>query len=350
MIRIAAVLVAFLTAVTASAQRPLFDPDDFLDPRSTGGRPVLISRLVVGAGSNLTGDGFRPLGKNTGYVHLATSFSWRSVQFDYKRSQIQDQDGNAARWELPRENDGENGGGEFTPFKRARNATPKSDGGVILVPSPPPPLQQTRNATPKSKDTLNAAFYWPVPAGGGIPVMLRSRVTFSTQPIETDLIAFNQPTRHLSGRERTFALDTDTWFRIAGHDVYGSLAFSQTRTKTQTPDIDDFETPGDRDERAITYTNRFPSLSLDKAKIVIRPTLTVGGISNRGGAALNVVSPAIEIFRPFPRTGANLHVIYSPQWAVEPIVGSQTNPGGAQWRTTHQVAVLIDRALFVKVF
>lgn len=273
MIRTVAVLIAFLTAVTASAQRPLFDPDDFLDPRATGGRPVLISRLVVGAGSNLSGDGFRPLGKNAGYVHLATSFSWRSVQFDYKRSQIQDQDGNTARW-------------EFTPFNET-------------VQTPPP--RQTRNATPKSKDTLNAAWYWPVPAGGGIPVMLRSRVTFSTQPIETDFVVVNRTFQRVSGRERAFALDTDTWFRIAGHDVYGSLAFSQTKTKTITST--NLRTLGDRDERAITYTNRFPSLSLNKAKILIRPALTVGGISDRGGSAVNLVSPAIEIFRPFPRTG-----------------------------------------------
>src|SRR5688572_33414954 len=99
MIRTAAVLFAILTAVTVSAQRPLFDPDDFLDPRSTGGRPVFISRLVIGAASNMNGDGFRPLGENVGYVHLATSFSWRSVQFDYKRSQLKAEDGDAALWE-----------------------------------------------------------------------------------------------------------------------------------------------------------------------------------------------------------------------------------------------------------
>lgn len=55
---------------------------------------------------------------------------------------------------------------------------------------------------------------------------------------------------------------------------------------------------------------------------------------------MNLVNPAIEIFRPFAGTGANLHVIYSPQWVGE----------GDRWRTTHQVAVLIDRALFVKMF
>jgi hypothetical protein len=314
MIRTAAVLVAFLTALTVSAQRPLFDPDDFLDPRATGGRPVFISRLVLGAGSNLAGDGFRPLGENLGYLHLANSFSWRSVQFDYKRSQMKAEDGEAARW-------------EFT----------QNNGDGPLVPS-----GQTRNATPTSKDTLHAAWYWPVAAGGGVPVMLRSRVTFSTQPLETDAVYQSQKQR-VSGRERSFALDTDTWFRIAGHDVFGTLVFAETKTTTNVDEglVEINEGPlGDRKERALTYTNRFPALSLDRPRILIRPTLTLGGISNRGGAALNVVNPAVELFRPFPRTGANLHVIYSPQWVVE----------NQRWKTTHQFAVLIDRTLFVKVF
>lgn len=313
MIRAAAVFFAFLAAVTASAQRPLFDPDDFLNPRETGGRPVLISRLVIGAASNMSGDGFRPLGENVGYVHLATSFSWRSVQFDYKRSQMKAEDGDAAVWDCQR----------------------NADNRCLQQPRI---VTQTRNATPQSKDTVHAAWYWPIGGGrggGGIPVMLRSRVTYTTQRIESVTVEEFQP-QAASGRERTVALDTDTWFRIAGHDVFGSLAYSETKTTTNTA-----ERRGDREERALTYTNRFPSLSFNRAKILIRPTLTVGGISNRGGPAVNLLNPAIEIFRPFPRTGANLHVIYSPQWVVA---------DGERWKTTHQVAVLIDRALFVKVF
>lgn len=304
--RTAAVVVALLIAVTASAQRPLFDPDDFLDPRATGGRPVLISRLVVGAASNMNGDGFRPLGENIGYVHLATSFSWRSVQFDYKRTQLKAEDGEAAVW------------------VREYDTSQKLS------------YQLKRSATPKSKDTLHAAWYWPVGARKGIPVMLRSRVTFATQPLETEV---DNPAlgRNRSGRQRTFALDTDTWFRIAGRDVFGSLAVSET--KTSGPPLDP-NTVANRPVRALAYTNRFPALSLDRAKILIRPTLTVGGISDRGGAAVNVVNPAIEVFRPFVRSGANLHVIWSPQWTAN----------GDAWEVRHQVAVLIDRALFVKVF
>ncbi|HYC91890.1 MAG TPA: hypothetical protein VEO54_21945 [Thermoanaerobaculia bacterium] len=298
MIRTATILVAFLTAATALAQRPLFDPDDFLDPRETGGRPAFVSRVIIGGASNMSGDGFRPLGKQTGYVHLSNSFYWRSLQFDYKRSETRAVDGEAAQWQRQ----------ERTPV---------------------------RNATPESKDTLNAAWYWPVPTGGGIPVMLRSRVTFTRQSTENELLTAGAPMQW-SVRERTVALDTDTWFRIGRHDVFGSLAVSETKA-TGAPN----GLPGNRKERALTYTNRFPSFSYDRARIMIRPTLTVGGISNRGGSAVNLVNPAIEIFRPFIRTGANLHVIYSPQWAVD---------ANDRWQTTHQVAVYVDRALFVKVF
>lgn len=303
MTRAATVVFVFLTAVTASAQRPIFDPDEFLDPRATGGRPVLISRLVTGVASDMTGDGFRPLGENAGYVHLANSFYWGRVQFDYKRSEMRAEDGEAARWNYDFQAD---------------------------------QYQQTRNATPKSKDTLQAGWYWPAPASGGIPVMLRSRVTFTTQEVDTDLVVDTDFTR-MSSRERTIALDTDTWFRIAGREVFGSLAFSERKTSGAPINPNDETT---RDERTLTYTNRFPSLSYNRAKILVRPTLTIGALTNRHGSTVNLINPAIELFRPFVRSGVNLHVIWSPQWSAN----------ADDCKVTNQFAVLIDRALFVKVF
>lgn len=310
MTRTAAILVALLTAATALAQRPLFDPDDYLDPRETGGRPAFVSRVIIGGASNMNGDGFRPLGEHTGYVYLANNFYWRFVQFDYKHSETRAEGGEAAQWQLPRGEEDE----------------PDFDPATVSL----------RNATPKSKDTLQAGWYWPVPSGGGIPVMLRSRLTYTTQSIDNDVISFGGNVERVSATERTYSFDTDTWFRIAGHDVFGSLAVSGTKTKGIPSNIG-----GDRNVRALTYTNRFPSFSYDRARILFRPTLTVGGISNRGGSAVNLVNPAIEIFRPFIRSGANLHVVYSPQWAV----GEDE-----RWQTTHQIAVYVDRALFVKVF
>jgi hypothetical protein len=339
MIRAAAVLIALLTTVAASAQWPLFDPNEFLDPRETDGRPVFISRIVIGGASNMSGDGFRPLGENVGYVHLANSFYWRSFEFDYKRSQLQAEDGESAVWELTsRRNDILLS--PVIPSLPIERGVVELPNGVLA--------RQTRKATPKSKDTFNAAWYWPVSAGRGIPVMLRSRVTYTTQTIDTDLVSDEENDEEdplvtrVQGRERTIAIDTDTWFRIAGRDVFGSLSFSETKTTTNIGEhltLGD-HTLGERKERALTYTNRFPSIPINRAKILIRPTLAVGGISNRGGSAVNLVNPAIEIFRPFLGSGANLHVIYSPQWTDD----------GEKWRTTHQVGVFIDRALFVKVF
>lgn len=294
-----AVLLILAMSTPALAQRPLFDPDDFVDPRQTAGRPVLISRIVVGGASNLT-DSFRPLGGRIGFVHLANSFYWGPVQFDYKRSEMRAESGPEAVWE------GRLGGS----FTQAR---------------------QTRAATPSSKDTLHVAWYWPIPTGGGIPVMLRSRATFTTHEVDSIVMADTVFIGRMKGRERTYAVDTDTWFRIAGRDVYGLLSVSDTKT-TRTLD--------NRNERALTYTNRFPAFVFDRARVLIRPTLTVGGISNRCGSAINLVNPAIEIFRPFAKSGANLHVIWSPQWSVD----------GGKWETKHQVAVVVDRALFVKMF
>jgi hypothetical protein len=301
MIRTAAVILAFLTAATAFAQPLLFEPDDLLDPRQAGWRPVLISRIVLGGASNMAGDGFRPLGEHTGYVHLATSFYWRSVQFDYKRSEMRAEGGEKGLWGYSRTQ-------RFGPI---------------------------HNATPKSKDTLNAALYWPMPSGRGIPVMLRTRLTYTRQSVVNELPGAGSIPTVVSSRERTLAVETDTWFRLAGHDVFGSLAFS----RTNAPVLESGELIN-RDETALTYTNRFPAFAFNGARVMIRPTLAVGGISNRGGSVVNLVNPAVEIFRPFVKSGANLHVIYSPQYAAD----------GDEWKTTHQVAVYIEYPLFVKVF
>ena len=45
--------------------------------------------------------------------------------------------------------------------------------------------------------------------------------------------------------------------------------------------------------------------------MLTRATLTAGGVSNRGGTALNVVNPALEAFWHSQATRMNLHLIWS---------------------------------------
>jgi hypothetical protein len=85
--------------------------------------------------------------------------------------------------------------------------------------------------------------------------------------------------------------------------------------------------------------SRFPGIAFHD--VLLRATLTVGGVSNRGGTALNVVNPAFEAFLHEPKTRANLHLVWSPQ---------STNSGNGGWETHHQIAIFVDRALYVHLF
>ena len=76
-------------------------------------------------------------------------------------------------------------------------------------------------------------------------------------------------------------------------------------------------------------------------EILLRATLTVGGLSNRCGTALNVVNPAFEAFWHNSKTRANFHFVWSPQ---------STNSGNGGWETHHQVAGFVDRTLYVHLF
>lgn len=79
--------VALLLATAAAAQpQPIFDPDDFVDPRTLPG-PLFISHLVLGAVAEATDD-YRPLHQSVGVLHLANSIYWSHFQFAYKHSEI----------------------------------------------------------------------------------------------------------------------------------------------------------------------------------------------------------------------------------------------------------------------
>jgi len=61
----------------------------------------------------------------------------------------------------------------------------------------------------------------------------------------------------------------------------------------------------------------------------------------RGATGINIINPTFEAYWHHSRSEASFHVVWSPQ---------TTRSGAEGWRTTHQLAVFVDRALYVKLF
>jgi hypothetical protein len=81
------IVLTLVIGTSASAQqRPIFDPDDFVDPRQHEG-VVFAFRLVLGGASNLDDD-YRPVHHDATFALLTNSFYWSAFQFDYKHSEV----------------------------------------------------------------------------------------------------------------------------------------------------------------------------------------------------------------------------------------------------------------------
>jgi hypothetical protein len=162
--------------------------------------------------------------------------------------------------------------------------------------------------------------------------MSRYRLTISREPIDTVIRAFatGEVVSRLSGREQSIGLDADTYVPIGRYDIYGSLLYART-VRSGTTD--------NRSQSEFAYMSRFPGIAVHD--VLLRATLTVGGVSNRGGTALNVINPAFEAFWHNSRTRANFHFVWSPQ---------STNSANGGWETHHQIAIFVDRALYVHLF
>ncbi|HYI08548.1 MAG TPA: hypothetical protein VEK57_05730 [Thermoanaerobaculia bacterium] len=302
-----AAVLLLLTAAAAAQQRPIFDPDDFVDPRQRQGRPLFASRLVAGVAVNFIDD-YRPLGQNAGFLHIANSVYWSNFQIDYKHTELRGEDGT-----------------EPVQLCGCSEDVP------IYFPTPPLPNATPLPPPPGSKETVQFAWYRARGDPGSIPLMMRYRLSLSWQPIDTDIFsAATGETTRMSGSERSIGFDADTHFRVGGRDVFGSLQYART-IRTGTVD--------NRSQNEVTYTSRLPAVAI--RRLLLRPTLTVGGVTGRGGSVLNIVSPAVEAFWHDPTTRANFHLIWMPQ---------STRSGADGWRTTHQIAFFIDRALYVKLF
>ena len=303
-------LFAFaLFAATVAAQQPDFIPEDFVDPAAHA-EPLFISRLIAGAGRGII-DGHRSLGQDAAFLHIANSFYWRSFQFNYERTEISGEDeSDPGRVQVCFCEEGP----VYFPTPPARDATPA------------PPL-------PGSRDALRAAWYRTASRGEGrLPVTLRSRLSWSRQAIGTELISISsgEPVGRLRGSEQSFSIDADTHVRIVNYDAFGRLQFGRTVRSGTT---------GDRSQNELTYTARFPAVTL--RRVLLQPTFTIGGVSDRGGPAINVVSPAFEAFWHDDATRANFHLVWRPH---------STRSGRDGWETTHQIAFFVDRALLVKFF
>src|SRR3954447_1528109 len=304
---IASATFAVLVAASAVAQQqPMFDPDDAVDPRAHP-EALFITRLVGGGGADLQDD-YRPLSNGAGFVLLTNSLYWKQVQLDYKRSKIFNNDDKVA-------------------LQRCACQPP------IDFPTPPS-ARSTPLAPPQSpKDTLQFGFYYSVPGRATEPdVMLRVRLTGSRQSMDTVVRSFatQEVVERRSGSEQSFGLNADTYFRVGRHNVWGEVFYARTTQRG---------TMSNRSQSEFAYMSRFPAVIA--GPLILRAMLTVGAVTNRGATGLNVVNPAFEAFWHLQASRANLHLVWSPQ---------STRSGNGGWETHQQIALFVDRALYVHLF
>jgi hypothetical protein len=305
-----ALLAVLFAASAAGQQRPIFEPDDFVDSRRREGA-VFMTRLVVGGMKGYIDD-LRPLGEDAAFVMVTNSLYWGNYQLDFKHSEVK----------------AENISGPVT-VQRC-DCGPRSE--PVYFPTAPAADAVPAAPVPAAKETTQFAFYRTKGSGGaGPPIMLRYRLTWTYQPIETVITsAATGEVERKSGNEQSYGLEAETHVRVHGHNVFGSLLVARTM-RTGTTD--------DRAQLEIAYVSRFPGFAWKR--VLFKPTLTLGVVTGRGESGVNIVSPSLEAFWHEHHTRANLRVIYSPQ---------TLRSGEEGWRTHHQVAVLVDRALYVKLF
>jgi hypothetical protein len=300
--------VACLAAGTAAAQRSPVDVDDFVDPRSGAGT-IFVSRLIAGAAAGAMDD-YRPLDQSIGFAQVANSFYWKHLQVDFKHTEVRGTDAN---------------GPEHVQLCACHPP--------IYFPTPAPPDAIPAAPLPSRKETLQLAWYHPAAShSADIPQMLRTRFTIAFAPVETVVTLLNtgREVEHLSGSERSIGIDTDTYLRIGGYSIYGSLVVARTQ-RSRTTD--------DRAQTQVTYTNRFPAVAA--GPLLLRSLLTFGGVSERGSSGINVVNPTVEVFWHEPRSRANVHLVLSAQ---------SLRSGAEGWKIHRQVALIVDRALLIHAF
>ena len=291
-----AAIVLMSCSVGLAQQRPIFDPDDFLDPREIEGHVLLSARLVAGGAWNFVDD-YRPLKDKTGFLQLGGGVYWRHVQFDYKHS-IRE--------------------GDHAALSVCACDPP------IYFPTPPPPNATPAAPPPGARDSLQFGWYYSIPNGPEPRTMMRLRGTWTRQTIHQDVVAplTGAVISRRSGREESFGLEGDAPFPFRTRWLFGTFGLART---TQSG------IAGHRSQTEFTYSHRFPGFAY-KA-VLFRTIFTVGRITNRAGTAINLVNPYFEAFLHESKTRVNFHVVYSPQ---------ALNDGAHGWQTHHQVAIFAD--------
>jgi hypothetical protein len=304
-------LILTLVIASGAAAQPLrmFDVDDFVDLRQRDGT-LFVARLIAGAAYRPS-DQERPLRQNAAFLSIANSLYWSRYQFDYEHTEARGRDRGPAVVHVC-----DCGAGEpiYFPTPPSRDSTPAA------------PL-------PGASDSVRISVYRAAGGGRGrLPVMLRYRVFFKRQAIDTIVrFASNDALApRLSGSEQTFGVDADTYTHIGGREVYGSLVVATT-VRSDTTD--------NRSQTAVEYTIRFPAVALWNGKILLLPTLTAGGVSGRGGTAFKVLHPSFEGSWFSRATRATVHLVWTPQ---------ATNDGTAGWRTNQQIALFVDRSVYAR--
>jgi hypothetical protein len=305
--RILLYAVAFFVAMPVLAQRSPIEPDDFVDPAMRNGSLYLL-RVATGVVANPS-DRYRPSRGNAGFILITNSFYAGRFQFDYKHVEF------AAEDDPPR-------------VQRCDCPDP------VYFPTAPPGNATPTLPPPGRSDTLQASFYRTAGRSTDTPVTLRYRVSVTGEP--TDTVVTSASTgevveRH-SGYDRSFTFDADTHFRLGRYSLWGTVYFAQTsRTNSGTGP--------DRTQNELAYVSRLPGWAA--GPVLFRPKLTIGGITGRGGPGLNLVNPYLEAYWRHERTKVNFHLAWSAEG---------TRSGAEGWRTNHQVAIFLDRTLWVKSF
>ena len=252
-------------------------------------------------------DHYRPIDGYAGFVLITNSWYTGPFQFDYKH--------------------GEFAGEGAPPVRRCDCPDP------VYFPTPPPRDATPAATVPERNDTLQLSFYRVSGRSSRTPSTLRYRLSFTRQQLDPTVVtsvATGEVVERRSGHDQSLTFDADTHFRVAGHDVWGTLYVAHTKVSGTTDD---------RTQNMFAYVSRLPGWAA--GPVLFRPKLTIGGITGRGATGLNLVNPYLEAIWRHEKTKANFHLA----WAAE---GTRSVAEG--WRTNHQVALFVDRTLYLKVF